>query len=412
MRLRMVIGVWALFPLLAFPHDHKADGTVVHGTINIALGNKNGLVVLTDSMLTGADGHQLTEPGQKLFKLDDHSVCAIAGFISAPTPVPDFNAATAAVIDRYIELSAQQHPQTISEKLAAISTLLRFLLNVTSNVLDVEGQSPPLKLYRAEIIVAGYDLDGKPKIAKGGLQVKRVGNGLESLVDEPVVSVIDNELIPKFNAMSNKAKEILARLQQPGANDRDPILQNYVDAYRKDRAASLELGQMVELAKRLAYYTAQVYREVGGANQIAIFAPAAPVKIEQRSFPPPDPSKHITNFALVVDNHFEGPRHHNDFLVPGIDFLYVRCIWQGTKFVLDDNFVVGSTFTNTELDYNSGRLLFDKSNHLTNSVLIIGPSIKDNDPNVRQLHRDYPSLSIQRESPAGRTSFYSTVPSR
>jgi|ERR1700733_233567 len=49
-----------------------------HGTINIILANRNGLVALTDSRLS-SNGQPVLR-GQKLFKVDDHTVCAVAGF--------------------------------------------------------------------------------------------------------------------------------------------------------------------------------------------------------------------------------------------------------------------------------------------------------------------------------------------
>src|SRR5882672_4693696 len=54
MRVRIASACCALFliPLSIVAADSPTDDAVVHGTINIALGNKNGLVVLTDSMVT------------------------------------------------------------------------------------------------------------------------------------------------------------------------------------------------------------------------------------------------------------------------------------------------------------------------------------------------------------------------
>jgi hypothetical protein len=100
----------------AYAQD-EADDSLVHGTINIALGNENGIIVLTDSMLTGATG-QLREPGQKLFKLDDRTVCALAGFVSAPaassqTWIPELDTNVGAIINEYILQSAKKPRQSI-----------------------------------------------------------------------------------------------------------------------------------------------------------------------------------------------------------------------------------------------------------------------------------------------------------
>src|SRR5258706_9342798 len=132
MRLRTISALCTMFlpPQLAFAGQNPPDDFVVHGTINVALGNENGIVVLTDSMLT-AGAQQRPDPGQKLFKLDDRTVCAIAGFVSAaavsapptspPVAVPDLNTNTSAIIHEYIRQSARQAPQTIAEKLRALA---------------------------------------------------------------------------------------------------------------------------------------------------------------------------------------------------------------------------------------------------------------------------------------------------
>src|SRR5713226_8379830 len=59
---------------------------------------------------------------------------------------------------------------------------------------------------------------------------------------------------------------------------------------------------MVELGRRLAYYTHQAHPEVGGRDQIAIFQKQRSVSIEQQKFP--QPPKTLVNFSLMVDSHF------------------------------------------------------------------------------------------------------------
>src|SRR5215469_8291882 len=116
----LVLAAVAFLPLASFCHSKNGmDESVVHGTVNIALANKNGLVVVTDSMLTAGDGKQLDQPGQKLFKLDDQTVCAIAGFVSAGGPTPELSANTSALIQEYVRQSRGQPRQSISEKLRA-----------------------------------------------------------------------------------------------------------------------------------------------------------------------------------------------------------------------------------------------------------------------------------------------------
>jgi 20S proteasome alpha/beta subunit len=178
-----------LLSLIIVAEENPMDNGVVHGTINIALGNKNGLVVLTDSMLTAIDTagtHQLPNPGQKLFKLDDRTVCAVAGFISAPAAsarfsMSDLNTNTSAIIREYVRQSAPQSRQSIAEKLRTLTALFRLHLAMIANVRSAAGGPTPINAYRFQLIVAGYDIDDKPKI---GRIVLRTENGTGTLTSE------------------------------------------------------------------------------------------------------------------------------------------------------------------------------------------------------------------------------------
>jgi hypothetical protein len=148
MKLRLVSAVWVLCLTPAFVSvgQSSEDEAVVHGTINVVLGNEHGIVVLTDSRLTNAQtGQPLPTPSQKLFRLDDHTVCAIAGFAAAPAaspvsdPVPDLDTSTSAVIHEYIRQSAAQGPQSISERVKILALLFEVHLSAIANVRQVLG---------------------------------------------------------------------------------------------------------------------------------------------------------------------------------------------------------------------------------------------------------------------------------
>ena len=58
----------------------QEPGNISRGTVNIALSNANGIVLLTDSVQTVGD--HFKQPVPKLFRIDDKTVCSIAGFAS------------------------------------------------------------------------------------------------------------------------------------------------------------------------------------------------------------------------------------------------------------------------------------------------------------------------------------------
>lgn len=56
-----------------------------HGTINLLIGSKFGLVAETDTMLSFSNGESAGF-AQKLFQIDDHTICTIADFYKDPGP--------------------------------------------------------------------------------------------------------------------------------------------------------------------------------------------------------------------------------------------------------------------------------------------------------------------------------------
>jgi len=63
-------------------NDHSL---IKRGTVNILLANKNGLVAITDSKLVM--GNDPAGYAQKLFRIDDHTLCTIAGWYSWSGPL-------------------------------------------------------------------------------------------------------------------------------------------------------------------------------------------------------------------------------------------------------------------------------------------------------------------------------------
>src|ERR1700676_853088 len=106
----------------------------------------------------------------------------------------------------------------------------------------------------------------------------------------------------------------------------------YATSLTENGGRSLTLEQMVELAKRLAYYTSQAHREVGGRNQVAIFKKSQTVSIDQPTFP--EPQRPLFRFSLVVDSHFS---YSSVAFAKGSPAVFVRCSWVGMQHDLPRN---------------------------------------------------------------------------
>jgi hypothetical protein len=385
---RVAVLVLLAVPLAANARPNSNNDFVAHGTINIVLGNENGLVVLTDSMLTSGS-RQITEPGQKLFKLDDRTVCTIAGFVSAPAPIQDLHTSTSAIISEYRRQSATQAPQSIADKTRILATLFELYLSGIANMRDAAALPSSMHDYTLELIVAGYDLDGIPKIAKitlGTHPADRFSNPtlLSNRQDFSILNV-DKKLAWKLGGEPDVAERLL---QDPSTVETDTDLSAYAASLHENGGRSLTVKQMIQLAKKLARYTSRRYPSVGGANQIAVFQGGRIAQIEQQVFPEPSKAVH---YILIVNSLYEDV---NDDLLPH-PVLFVRCKWTGMRNLsLDGRYFIGSVFTRSVLTYDGGGGDLGGTNEVNSSMLVIGPHVKQDDEVARHLVHDFQWLRI------------------
>jgi len=343
----------------------------------------------------------LDSPGQKLFELDDQTVCAIAGFVSAPALLPDLSTQTDSVIREYIQASKSLPPQSLTERLRNLASVFEGYLGLISNTRLGSGQTTPLEAYRLQIIVAGYDLDHKPRIGKIDLTLQWFLDALKPSVQEATIANVSDGLTRKLNGMPDVAIRLL---EHPETQPQDPEVSAYQDSMHSNGGSSLTIEQMVALAKRLAYYTALEHREVGGDNQIAVLTGPHSLKIEQAHFP--DPPLPLVNFHVELDGVFaENVGEQSAVASHGI---FIRCSFSGMTQIqkLDGNFFIDDQFRNTVLTYNGGKVGFDKSNQVSDSILIVGPLIRPDDATVRKLAQDFKWTKILRDLSTGPVDFY------
>jgi len=403
MRVRIASAVCALLflSLTTLGGRNPKDDSVVHGTINVVLGNENGLVVLTDSMLSVGGVPRPDMPSQKLFKLDDRTVCAIAGFasaaaVSAPAvspkaSLPDLNTSASAIIHEYVRQSAMQPPQSITDRLRALAFLMKHHLSAIANVREALGNPTALDGYHFQLIVAGYDTDDNPKIGKITLRMNNDRGSLTSEIEEAVITSVEKKLVVQLNGMRDVADQILLH---PESKPGDIAISQYAASLAENGGSTLTVEQMVELAKRLAYFTWKVHPQVGGQNQIAVFQRQSSVRIEQQKFP--DPPKPVVNFSLVVNSKFS---YSSIAFAKGVPVVFVRCSWAGMQRELDGNYFIGNDFTNSALMYDGGVVNFGDTNQVTNSVLIIGPHASPGDETVRRLMKAFAWSQVRYVQP-------------
>jgi hypothetical protein len=194
------------------------------------------------------------------------------------------------------------------------------------------------------------------------------------------IAEVGTKIIWRLNGIRDVADQLL---NNPKLKSKDSVLSQYAMAMGRNGGESLSIEQLKQIALKMKGYTAEQYREVGGADQIAVFEKGKPVIVQAPSFPaPPRPVVHYALMVNVSVSNF-GP------IGGPAPTIFVRCYWNGTQRQLDDNYFIANQFVNSVLIYDGGRLNLGDSNEVTNSELVLGLHAKVTDNEVKQLVKSF-----------------------
>lgn len=390
-------------------------GPVLRGTINVVAAQDQSIVVLTDSMLTetwqdtqGTPTYrQRAEPGQKLFQIDDRTVCTFAGFASTNTPtVPDFLNNVSAIMGRYKDKLRNAGPLSVAQKLEMLEVVFSHYLKGIANIRDLmfSGQD-----YYFELFIAGYDPDGTPQVGSLRLAMvsEPVGVGVGSMfvpvTQERAVIPVTRRLSVYVHGISDVALEIL---HNPTSWNTDPAVAAYRNAVKLDKPLSIE--QMKALAISLKQQTAGRYREVGGPNQIAVLRAGRIESFEQPNFPPiPLTGFRFQIFATITAGNTNGPSRPITMwgiLAPGSFPLYFNNEFNRVRQELGNSYYSRNVFRECLLSYDGGTIEFEKSNQVIDSDLLIGSGVGRDSPQVKQLLKDFKWRKVEFMGNASNTA--------
>jgi hypothetical protein len=385
-----LVGGFAFFATRAQTQDQ-----IIGGTINVVLANSNGMVVLTDSKQTvmrSAGQPRSTQEAQKLIRLDDHSVCAIAGFGGAQFSAPRFNVNVMGILSDFRdELAVKKGHLSFDHKLRALSFLLRLYIESFANI-DEVGHPGVLKDAQLafSLFLVGYDSDGKPKIGSRGLNaaphVLPSGNTGWQISEKIQVNAVRNGLQCALAGMIDVGAKIM---KNPQAYPQSPAIRRLSEP-TADNGVALQVTDLEALAKFIAAETSKKYPDlVGGPDQVAIFRNSEIIKFEQRSFPlPPKPIP--LNLIMDVPLQF-GPG--GGIVAPnGVTTIWIRNTIVGNQaLMLDGSFFLGNEIRDSVVTYDGDpTVFFDASNKLINSRLQLGENFGSNMEFVRYLVRSFP----------------------
>jgi hypothetical protein len=374
-----------------------------HGTINVIFANKNGAVVVTDSRLSNSAG--LAGLGQKLFILDDRTVCAIAGFYDnsgaqfeksplTSKKLQPLDMSVPGIIQSYLDKVQASHTEesSVTQKLEDLTEVYTFTLqiaaNMTSNPVDLNPPSPAI------LTVIGYQ-NGRLHVAGVKLQPYRVGRVLMYLPTDRIDRDLGDEFFNRIEGITNLADEIR---KNPTEFLKVPLKKGFAEAITGGKGKDLDLEELEQIAEDLETETASRFSKfVGGPRQIAILKSG---KLYKKGLDWPKPAGGGSEGLVTIDHltmSHEGP-NSSIFMKSAKGTVLFEAKLDHAFFRIDGEAFVSSDINASTLRYD-GTLptSLGKSNHVTNSRLLIGKGVSVDDPFLKHIHADFPDMVIIRE---------------
>lgn len=393
-----------------------------HGTINIILSNQNGLVAVTDSTLTYNGTKLHTDDAIKLFKLDDKTICTMAGQYS--NGLKDDYQGMSLLIPQVMQTFIKRLQNPISrdrsffQKALMLMSHLQFSLTThlqafVSNGGDI-SQIQPIYL-----TVAGYDLDGSLRIAELDFEPTKTDSGVEfeqgmrprsanpptcelsiGIAQQKVdVDGVDQMMRTRTTGklffceavgLSNAAEGVLLH---PDHFASRPAIAAYLNAKIKGNA--LTSDEMIALAVELVHQTEldenlRKSRGVGGSPEIAVLSDGKVSSFTGNPLAKPiDPDigtdlgashgSHITYSCSVPTNNGIG-------FMPSKFGMLMQAEVTGCRQPIDGFIFHDSVFVNSSLTYSGeSHFEFADTNKIVNTSLTLGPKVDVRRPEVHNL---------------------------
>jgi hypothetical protein len=434
--------------LISSAQEHQLgsqSGGPEYGTVNVLLAQKGSVVVVTDSMLT--QGHEHNPIGFKLYRIDDRTICAMAGFYSnaGPNALNTFAAFVPSmiqdVINRLQGLGRRPHPLSFSDKAMELQYIIEFEL--TNHLQAIATVDPNLvandSSFLLELTMAGYDLDGSLQIAEITLAPSKTEQGFrfkpierprsalagppcESTAgfkridginepEGPVIREVGESLFCDIAGIPDVAEELLAH---PSVHSDNRELEPYAQA--ATRGTALSLSELRALALFLVDQTGAAERRnqtfrVGGAPQIAVLTGGRVVET-----PSDLPARNQVGSSLLA-NQFRGlkvtcppgrfliadgatPRDGSTPMIandsPSVD---VQAELTDCTQPIDGIVFHDSSFTDSIITFsNAGPLLFGENNAIIRTSLRLSPSVDIHDTTVHKLICGFKWEAVYKDS--------------
>jgi hypothetical protein len=363
---------------------------LAHGTLITVMGNKAGIVAMSDSRVTHIDaqGRQkpdLIHPIQKLFKYDDRTVCLVAGALTVP---PSMFAKPQDALLRKLDtqvlgliqfyrgaVKKSGTTQSMADTLDGLSAVIKNDFQILS---DLNSSLNPGfdSDYHVEIFLAGRDIDGELKIGRKDIAMKRDKwpDGRLRMMGEELEVDSDCKLHPvadELSVCSGGLNAVETRMRKhPEAYSAIPIMRDFAASLRNDHGASLTIDQLKRLGRAFKKQTLDT--RVGGPDQIAV------ITKERLELDPANFQEEVTipkPFVLISCPPGGDFPVYSRYPVPHVPWVFQHCdfVPTGVEHPVDGMIYLKCKFRDTTLIYLGGDAVFGPDNLVEgNSFLFLG----------------------------------------
>jgi hypothetical protein len=364
-----------------------------HGTINILVANRNGMVLVTDSRASDQFGHKIHDRAQKLFQIDSVTVCSIAGFGTDPGPHGKLIETASGAIFSIVEgLAKSGSKLSFEDKVSVFTkTLSTQLVAVETEYEYAEKSKSPRPPPQVLIMLfAGFDTNGSAAVAKATISVKST-----EIIDshKQFGSDVDIKIEPidKGFAYLTAGVDQWAqdRLQRPTAFENEMELKAYSQRFRDGRTAELNLDQLERLARYLESDTSRSVSVVGGPIQIATLSNNhVQVTLPGNLIVDPSPYSTVFVFYNQVEDSPIFP-----MIMPARHTVFVNNDCTNAAFVLDDETYIGGKYSNCNFYFDGGDFYRDPTVEITGGKLVLGPHVQMNSYFLDKARTSMPELT-------------------
>lgn len=364
------------------------------GTIDVVIGNGNGLAAVTDSRLSDGHGH-VSDHGEKMILMDDHTLCVLAGWYSNPGPTlddktfPAYSAVPGIIRSFAHRESSASKASPVENRIAALARDVAFTLNAVQQIAQWAGnktRAEPSELTLAtsvgdHIEVARMDISPVPEVDGGFGFVPTLRRKFE------VKDVVEYEVA----GIEDVGRPLLG-----GTDTRvdDPTLLKFRQAVTKDGGRSLSLEDMIETARETEILTSKRFGNVvGGPIEIGTIEHGK-AKIEQENLMLTPQDRRASALFSIMEQVTVSGGGMNLEMGDGI-VLFTDSQMRSCNQKIDGMLLYNNLFLGCALTYDgSPKTIFDASNKVPGSVLVLTKREYLETPLVVQIRKDFPDLRI------------------